>query len=503
MRGIQPKEAGPLSGLSSGEIDAIADAVYERAKQQFPQMSLVQVVSVSPTEPRTLTVRKRPGEDEVPVVARQTDPAAIPSAGEWLTALSVPGGLVVLSSTEGTQAELPPPDSATEDAPGIVEYADPLEAAAGQRLDRAMSAKRTMDVIVGRPGAKLLTDYTSLQAAFDAIPAGGALLVPPGTYTHSGAATRTQKGITIRGYGPEQSRLVFTGTTGGLNMRPLNAGQTVYIEDLSVLTDTAGGGTAINLTYDNPTAWLSEMGRIQNVEIKGVDESVDYWNIGIDTYDCWGVRIINPSIRGKVRTFDMLYAIRNGGYMSETTVHNARIFHAEQAVRLTDKAEGAMFTNCRAVYVRDGFRLDTDQSRPGCYFTDCHANAFRYGFYINNRIRSTLKGCIAFKRDESTEDYTGITLTSGVDYPGADATIEGCMVRGQGGLGGTQDTGIRVGNFSNAIILGTMNITGCYRGIHLTGLASNCMVDYTNFTNIGSANILDQGTNNKIGPHNY
>lgn len=94
----------------------------------------------------------------------------------------------------------------------------------------------------------------ALQAAFNAVPAGGGLvLIPPGKYRIAKRVFTIKNGTTIRGAGQQATRLYFTGMTSSdvaFNFYGASAAANGWIEDLFI---DAGGGVGVRF---GPWSWF-------------------------------------------------------------------------------------------------------------------------------------------------------------------------------------------------------------------------------------------------------
>lgn len=86
-----------LFGVDPGFLGDIDKRIRAIVREESTNVIQVQVVEVTPVEPRLLTVRTVPGAEPIPIPYPQTDPTYVPPVGAWLWADQKPGGLVIRS----------------------------------------------------------------------------------------------------------------------------------------------------------------------------------------------------------------------------------------------------------------------------------------------------------------------------------------------------------------------------------------------------------------------
>lgn len=115
---------------------------------------------------------------------------------------------------------------------------------------------------------------------------------PPGSYAFSANAVYTTPftvgGITIKGAGADQSKLIWTGG-GGLTLNLKSQVNYVHVRDLSLLTGTTNTGSALYInqtaaSVSNPA--VTSNSDVSNVLIRGSDglAQTDYWQYGIRVF---------------------------------------------------------------------------------------------------------------------------------------------------------------------------------------------------------------------------
>ncbi len=102
----------------------------------------------------------------------------------------------------------------------------------------------------GAVGDGVTDDTAAIQAAIDAAPANGNLLIPPGTYVCSSALTVSSRGTSIVGT-RGKSILLFTEATDGISVAdtPVQPATNFTLRDLSISTSNAEAGAAISLLF--------------------------------------------------------------------------------------------------------------------------------------------------------------------------------------------------------------------------------------------------------------
>jgi hypothetical protein len=224
----------------------------------------------------------------------------------------------------------------------------------------------------GAVGDGAADDTAAIQAAINAIPRGGVVYFPSGTYKISSALTVTS-GLTFRGTGPQSSFVVQSSTTAdGFSGTDLLF---VTFESMSIDGPGSGSGTGVHFTVSaHPATQYTTM---RNCMVK---------NWGSD-----GINIVLPM----VSYFHGVIAQTNGGY--GFNIHS---------------------------------NADTGPAGTSCQFTSCYANANALGGYRLHKLTySQLSGCAA---DDNPIGYE-LDLPCGISLNGCGAEVNGTGIMVNGG----------------------------------------------------------------------
>ncbi len=224
----------------------------------------------------------------------------------------------------------------------------------------------------GAVGDGVADDTAAIQATINAIPEGGVVYFPSGSYKISSALTVTS-GLTLRGTGPQSSFIVQSSTTAnGFSGTDLLF---VTFESLSIDGPGSGSGTGVDFTVTNNPA--TQYVTMRNCMVK---------NWGSD-----GISIVLPM----VSYFHGVIAQTNGGY---------------------------------------GFNIhanaDTGPAGTSCQFSSCYANANAVGGYRLHKLTySQLSGCAA---DSNPIGYE-LDFPCGISLNGCGAEVNGTGIKVNGG----------------------------------------------------------------------
>ncbi|WP_280665516.1 MULTISPECIES: glycosyl hydrolase family 28-related protein [unclassified Kitasatospora] len=225
----------------------------------------------------------------------------------------------------------------------------------------------------GAVGDGVADDTAAIQAAIKAIPGGGVVYLPSGTYRISAALTVTS-GLTFRGTGAQSTFVVQSSTTAdGFAGTDLLF---VTFESLSIDGPGSTSGTGMGVHFTLAAHAATQYVTMRNCMVKN-----------------WGSDGINIAIP-MVSSFNGVIAQTNGGY--GFNIH----------------------TNA-----------DTGPAGTSCQFTSCYANANTVGgFRLHKLTYSQLSGCAADSNPVGYElDFPcGISLNG----CGAEVNATGILVNG-------------------------------------------------------------------------
>lgn len=310
------------------------------------------------------------------------------------------------------------------------------------------------------PSASASINGPLLQAMFTAF---SSYLID-GRYNSDQALTFGSKSVTIRGYGPQTSALIFGATngivyTGGtVNQSSRN---TFTICDISVLTTAEGAGSAIKLSYTGGGGTSNRLVTAENVLIEATGGNSRYWLRGWDMdnvrYGSW----VNCTVVGSSENQSaMLSAWRIGDSAGVNPVDNVLVScNATFQARCVDigdngtgDAEGVYITGCTFIANDYAIYWDTFGNKPLLNVNGGHFASRICCIYGDGLIQQTIIGTLLYIRDETTVNFTAIDIRSSTSAA-AIGTISGVVIRCNNALAVTTD-GIRINQLRTLV-------TGC------------------------------------------
>lgn len=264
---------------------------------------------------------------------------------------------------------------------------------------RTLASSRADAVSVKDFGAAcdgVTNDNTALTAALNS---GAAVFVPRGVVCYAGTSPLTVSANTLTLFGQDEytSQIEWGGTGGGIAFTgsspssPVSPdqGNAFNIHDLSLITQTNGGGTALSLTcMHNGT------GHVNHVVFQGDNPTTHMWNKGLVLTGCsndfiednwfWGYGSGSSTIAGSV-AFEMVnYPGGSSSYVghfehnvtqgwdlclhvygqSGTGIHGIEGFHADHN-SLTGCNTVALIDMTNAGYVPPGFFFSGNEMNAG------------------------------------------------------------------------------------------------------------------------------------------
>lgn len=205
------------------------------------------------------------------------------------------------------------------------------------------------------------------------------------------------KSITIFGDGRGITKFVGTSQYGVFNLIFTNRDATVDIQNLSISTTRAGGGTALRVEFTNTTSWAKRAAVIQNVDIvpsdytaKSVD--VNYFNNGIVLMDCWNSYISNVNILGNTNEPNMNAGVYFQGASIASTIDKCDIYFADKGILCEGSIEGFRVHDGSFVACNWGVYHDTTGGEPEFKATNSHFNCWKGNVFIRNAMRGVVTG---------------------------------------------------------------------------------------------------------------
>lgn len=261
-------------------------------------------------------------------------------------------------------------------------------------------------------------DSQAFQRAADAlVPAGqGVLRIPAGDYhikQRISAESVTWR-ASIAGDGLGATRIFCTGDQGVFRLVSKSRESQMTIRDLSLMAPRTGAGAAIEITMPQGGNQHNRSLIVQDVEIRGVDRSRDYFDYGIRALGQWRPLFTNVAFSGpfgpevKDRYSDKSPAYHatcgiqvDGSYapaFEHCYVWSARTGYSVKSSSAPGP-EDCAFHRCFAVSCRVGMDIATKGQEPQLVIDSCHINCRDVGIRISGRKYFQLTNNLVYNDD--------------------------------------------------------------------------------------------------------
>lgn len=231
-------------------------------------------------------------------------------------------------------------------------------------LQRLTSDKLAEVVSVKDFGAKgdgVTDDTAAIQTAINALPVGGNLFIPRGTYLLTSTLTLT-KPATLCGIGVAGSILKFSGCDGIRITHDNNLLTQFVVAGLSVTTTDMGLYTGIEYTGVNMTAYRVPTFILRDVNVTGssVDggASAPEWLICVKLDNADNAQISGVGLKGRERSYlDGFPRETYGFHIANTTtfkINDCKVFRVKTGLYLTGQSEGMVLSDSEIVAVYSG-----------------------------------------------------------------------------------------------------------------------------------------------------
>jgi hypothetical protein len=263
----------------------------------------------------------------------------------------------------------------------------------------------------GAIGDGTTDDTVAFQAAVNATTA---LFIPKGTYKLTAEIVLPNNSIAIFGEGVNISVLEWTtSVTNGIYADHTIDNTQVEFFNLTFRTSVAGGGNAINLSF-NAFVGLEPTFICNNVQICGVFGGSGYWNNGILLNKGWNSVISSCWINGQYNnTTLMSSAIVLDDLSVAVTVSRLFSYFTDKCIVLGERCEGFKLNDSILVYHNYGIYSDPDpliSNPPHLSVQDTHMATLQYGIYAKGRPQAFISNNLFYKREDSTFNYVGLYL---------------------------------------------------------------------------------------------
>lgn len=272
-----------------------------------------------------------------------------------------------------------------------------------------MTSAEIADVIANTA----LVDVTAaIQAAVTAA-SGKRLKIIAGTYKLTAQINLPNASIALLGDGIGVTNLLWTSAVAsGLAATYSSIASQLSVENLSLKTNVANGGVAINAAWPVTTSWTKVTASLRNVEIAPFTLASTYWGTGIQLDYAWNAVIDNPHIRGSDNTVSMAAGISLLNRSNDVHIKDAHIFFCASGVQTGDLCEGTSIANQRMVYVNYGVFSSPSADAPYLSVNGGHIAALIGGVVATNRSQSHVYGNTIYKRAEATGAFPFVQFTT-------------------------------------------------------------------------------------------
>jgi len=298
----------------------------------------------------------------------------------------------------------------------------------------------------GAVGDGVVDDTAAVQAACNA---SRAVFFPVGTYKLTAQiAVSKSTAFAIYGDGIGNSILLWTNATGGIAVTMSNNFDPVIADGVSIRTTQAGGGTGLQLTYPVSPSSIFVGSRLSNVEIRGVDNDVDYWTVGLRLVNAWNTQCSGFHIQGSntvPRGMTKAISMTNCYDVVINACYGTR---GEYGIWVGDgEDEGLNVSECVFIDFATGIYINSFEAQAGTSISNNHMNTEKFGMNLYAKQQCVISGNLIYKITGSTESYIGINMKYSNDCRVVDNYI-----RNTGLTGG--EIGVLLDDTDNCVIMG-------------------------------------------------
>lgn len=314
----------------------------------------------------------------------------------------------------------------------------------------------------GASGDGSQDDASSIQSAIDAADPGGVVYFPPGTY-RCDSGFLVSKPLTIAGAGVGSTTIRFTHDGNGFSFSLDSKMDLLEVRDLTISTETANTGTAIDATWPNFSSSSETHSRMRNLVLRGsVSTSNSGWLNGIRLQNGWNSVINAVNVRSSTGRDGSGIVLDD--QCIDTVIRDLYVTNYDVGVNIDTNCEGVDVTDCTFVPVNIGVNVKDGSGQPPLLFvTNSHANSFQYGVRCRHRSEAYIAGNLFYRTDDS-DSYAGVK----VDYGDDVRIVNNCVIPLS--LAGPTN-GIIVTNTDRAVVTGNQ-FREVDTGVWLTDTAS-------------------------------
>lgn len=347
----------------------------------------------------------------------------------------------------------------------------------------------------GAIGDGLTDDTVAIsQALTRAIDKDGVLEIPPGKFLWKFPSNWAlgEKQLSIKGYGPNVSRLLF-GVAGGpsFNLAQYGIHQPygINIQDVGLYPTVPAAGTALKISHGNPTSSNEHFTTpviLRNVIAASNDDT--WWSNGIDLTACWEPTLTDVIVSGNAArgVWNNMggVGVRLNRMCVNATLTNVKMnfwgvglqAHADQGFN----TEGTFCSNCSMVAVKRGVWL---KGNPNVGAGRIHTLQWMGGM-VENRVGGVHGGSAAFH----------IENTWGV-------SIQGCQMIPETTECPETTYGVVVQDCKN-VMIGGCDINAYHKGFYTTGECSGLIVCGNSFVHCETPVTFNAGVTASVAKNN-
>lgn len=340
---------------------------------------------------------------------------------------------------------------------------------------------------------------TAVQRLQDA--GGGTLFVPAGLYRLT-TQLEIRATVVLMGEHKQLSKLLWISSNGGVFFDAgSDAGpfrKTFRAHDLSFLTDTAGGGTALTLTSQVNPGNVGTTAEILDCDFAPLSTDRAYWNVGLELNDVREDKIEGCAFHGR-RNANSYYAPGTIAVWIHGT-HSATgyVFKGvsagfwETAYYMESAGlggpEGVGFKESGAFLCNKG--ILSDSVGPGFYVTNCHFTCFKENIHAISATDGEISNNLIYVPNPSQVESTGIVV-EGTSFA---LNIANNTIRKFDGI---DFNGIVINGDTRELRIESNRIINASTAIYLGPQTYDSFVLDNDYTGPGS-HIINQGRNHVI-----
>ncbi|MCC7169542.1 MAG: VCBS repeat-containing protein [Planctomycetes bacterium] len=351
----------------------------------------------------------------------------------------------------------------------------------------------------GAVGNGVADDTAAFQSAVNSLLAagGGTLFVPAGSYRLSDHLYFDRK-LSLLGEGVQVSRLIWSQPTGGIIFWGGNeagaARKTALISSLSLLTECAGGGTAIDVAYSVPVGTAYTYAQIEQCEISGLSP-VSFWNTGIRFTDARGTVVRACELRGfyPYAADSMAIAYDGVQYAGGHVVRDCTVAFWQTGVSIAGTTEGVN-VDASAFSCRDGLKWRGSTLTSYLTVTNSHFNCWKGGIELSNCLEAYVHGCTFYANGSEPGTLYGVSVA---EFAGDTTSAITVTNSGFRTFATSPFVGVLIGGGVDSTWVTSNHFSGAMTGVWLQSGSSHCAV-LDNDTRLASQPYLNQGTSNTI-----